>query len=55
MGKKRFMAQGLPLEMFADRKLKKWKARALSKGVRVIEGVGVSPVEEMIYFWSKYR
>lgn len=55
MGKKRFMAQGLPLEMFADRKLKKWKARALAKGVRVVEGVGVSPVEEMIYFWSKYR
>lgn len=47
------MAQGLPLEVFADRKIKKWKARAQAKGVRIVEGVGVSPVEEMLYFWSK--
>lgn len=53
MGKKRFMAQGLPLEVFADRKIKKWKARAQAQGVRLVEGVGVSPVEEMLYFWSK--
>lgn len=47
------MAQGLPLEVFADRKIKKWTARAQIQGVRLVEGVGVSPVEEMLYFWSK--
>lgn len=53
MGKKRFMAQSLPLEVFADRKIKKWQARAKERNVRLIEGVGVSPVEEMMYFWSE--
>lgn len=53
MGKKRFMAQSLPLETFADRKIKKWQARATAKGVRLVDGAGVSPIEEMIYVWSK--
>ena len=52
MGKKRFMAQSLPLETFADRKIKKWQARATAKGVRLVDGAGVSPIEEMIYVWS---
>ena len=47
------MAQGLPLEIFADRKVKKWQARATAEGVRLVDGVGVNPVEEMIYIWSK--
>lgn len=47
------MAQGLPLEAFADRKVKKWKARSTAKGVRLIDGVGVAPIEELIYVWSK--
>ncbi|KAI5808811.1 outer membrane protein Iml2/Tetratricopeptide repeat protein 39 [Peziza echinospora] len=55
MGKKRFMAQSLPLEVFADRKIKKWQARARERNVRLIEGVGVSPVEEMMYFWNGYK
>lgn len=53
MGKKRFMAQSLPLEVFADRKIKKWQARATARGIRLVDGVGASPISEMIYIWSK--
>lgn len=53
MGKKRFMAQSLPLEIFADRKIKKWQTRATARGIRLVDGVGASPISEMIYIWSK--
>jgi len=53
MGKKRFMAQSLPLEIFADRKIKKWQARATARGIRLVDGVGASPISEMIYIWSE--
>ncbi|KAA8908451.1 outer membrane protein Iml2/Tetratricopeptide repeat protein 39 [Sphaerosporella brunnea] len=55
MGKKRFMAQGLPLELFADRKIKKWQVRAAASNKRLVDGVGVSPMEEMIYIWNGYK
>lgn len=52
MGKKRFLAQGLPMEVFADKKIKKWTTRAKERNIRLVEAVGVSPAEEMIYVWS---
>ena len=55
MGKKRFLAQALRLEVFADRKIKKWQARANERNVRLVDGVGVSPIEEMMYFWNGYN
>lgn len=55
MGKKRFLAQALRLEVFADRKIKKWQARANERAVRLIDAVGVSPIEEMMYFWNGYK
>ena len=53
MGAKRFMARALPLEIFADRKVRKWQARATANGSRLVDGAGVSPIEEMVYIWSK--
>ncbi|RPA95293.1 hypothetical protein L873DRAFT_1698592 [Choiromyces venosus 120613-1] len=55
MGKKRFMAQGLPVEVFADKKIKKWVARSKEKGIRLADAIGVSPVQEMMFFWNGYR
>jgi hypothetical protein len=54
-GKKRFMARQLPFDVFISRKIAKWTARSEQRGCPLIEAIGVSPLEEMIYFWSGYR
>src|SRR5690606_15091054 len=57
MGKKQFLGGSLPLEIFADRKIKKWTAAAKAHGAKtsLIDAVGVSPVTEVIYFWNGFK
>ena len=53
-GKKKFMQRQMPFDIFVARKMNKWRARAAERGVPLVDAVGVSPVEELNFFWSGY-
>ena len=48
------MSKQLPFDLFVTRKYAKWTALAKARSIPLIDAVGVSPVEEMIYFWGGY-
>jgi len=54
-GKKRFLARQLPFDVFINRKIEKWEARATEWKCEFVDAIGVSPLEEMNYFWNGYK
>lgn len=55
IGKKKFMGRQLPFDIVVNRKISKWQARAKEWDCDFLDAIGVSPLEEMIYFWNGHK
>lgn len=55
VGKRKMMGRQLPFDGFVVRKIAKWEDRAARWSCDFIDAVGVSPLEEMIFFWAGYK
>ena len=53
--RKKLMATELPFDNFVTRKIKKWTKRAEEWGIDLVDAVGVSPSEEMIYYLGGHK
>lgn len=54
-GKKRIMTTQLPFDVFVARKISKWQVRASDWKCQFVDAIGVSPSEEMTFFWNGYK
>ncbi|PFH59382.1 hypothetical protein XA68_12441 [Ophiocordyceps unilateralis] len=54
-GRKRLLARQLPVEVFLQRRVRGWEARATALGVDLADAVGASPGMEMCYVWNAQR
>lgn len=54
-GKKKMMGRQLPFDSFVIRKIAKWEAKAVARNCEFVDAVGVSPLEEMVFFWNGYK
>ena len=54
-GRKKAFGKQLPFDKFVAHKVNKWESRAMTLDVSFIDAVGVSPLEEMIFFWNGFR
>lgn len=54
-GRKKLLARQLPFDAFVGRKFAKWSKRAEQWGIRLVDAVGVSPLEEIIFIWGGHQ
>ena len=54
-GKRKFLKRQLPFDVFVARKINKWITRSQEWGIGLVDAIGVSPYEEMVYFWNGHR
>jgi tetratricopeptide (TPR) repeat protein len=52
VGKRKFMARQLPFDAYASKKITGWENISKEKGITLVDAIGVSPLEEMIYMWN---
>ena len=55
VGKKKMMGRQLPFDLFVVRKIAKWEERATRWDCSFVDAVGVSPLDEMIFFWNGFK
>jgi hypothetical protein len=55
VGAKKFMAKQMPFDLYVGRKVQKWKERAKEWKLDLVDCIGVSPHEEMVYLWNGYK
>ncbi|KAH6646567.1 breast cancer protein [Truncatella angustata] len=51
-GKKKLMSRPLPFEEFVRRKVQKWDKRSVDMKISLVDAVGTSPLQEMVYLWN---
>lgn len=51
-GKRKMLSKGLPFDTFVVKRMQKWEERAKEWNVHLIDAIGNSPTEEMIYIWN---
>ncbi|KAK0107119.1 Mitochondrial outer membrane protein iml2 [Cadophora gregata] len=54
-GTQRLMAKRLPFDVFVRRKIEKWEHKATALSIDLIDAVGVSPIQEITYFYGGHR
>ncbi|KAK9452985.1 outer membrane protein Iml2/Tetratricopeptide repeat protein 39 [Dipodascopsis uninucleata] len=56
IGKRKLIGRAMPLEIYLQRKVRKWATRASRlPSVSFIDCIGTSPANEIIYFWNGFK
>lgn len=54
IGKKKLMAKTMPMDVFLSRKISQMQQLSKQHNIDLVDAAGVSPVQEVVYFWNGY-